>query len=181
MPDVLAAFPELADVDDPDLREGVRDCWATACEETETDDLTVVPWFPPAQRKHGIEGETLVAHVRDVVAGARALADALDASRGTTVDRDLMLASALVHDVSKLYEFDGHEETAVGDLLGHPYYGVYCVAAAGLPVECAHVVLAHTSRTTVEPAFLEAELVRRADEAAAAAVRTSELDDLRDA
>lgn len=181
MPDVLAAFPELADVDDPDLREGVRDCWATACEENGIEDLDAVPWFPPAQRRHGIADETLVDHVRDVVAAVRALADALERRRGTDVDRDLLLAGALVHDVSKLYEFDGHDETEIGDLLGHPYYGVHCVAAAGLPVECAHVVLAHTSRTSVEPAFLEAELVRRADEAAAAAIRLTELDDLRDA
>ena len=181
MPDVLAAFPELAAIDDPDLREGVRDCWATACADTGVDDLTAVPWFPPAQRRHDIADETLVGHVRDVVAGARALADALEERRGTDVDRDLLLAAALVHDVSKLYEFDGMAETAVGDLLGHPYYGVHCVAAAGLPVECAHVVLSHTSRTPVEPAFLEAVLVQRADEAAAAAIRLTALEDLRDA
>lgn len=181
MVDVLAAFPELAEVDDPDLREGIRDCWATACADAGVDDLDTVPWFPPAQRRHGITDETLVDHVRDVVAGALALADALARRRDTDVDRDLLVAGALVHDVSKLYEFDGHATTTVGDLLGHPYYGVHCVAAAGLPVECAHVVLAHTSRTNVDPAFLEAELVRRADEAAAAAIRLTELDDLRDA
>ncbi|WP_255195422.1 HD domain-containing protein [Halorarius litoreus] len=181
MPDVLAAFPELADIDEPDLRDGVRDCWATACADNAVDDLEAVPWFPPAQRGHGIEDEYLVGHVRDVVAGARALAESLEASRGAEIDHDLLLAAALVHDVSKLYEFDGMEETAVGDLLGHPHYGVHCVAAAGLPVECAHVVLSHTSRTTVEPAFLEAELVKRADEAAAAAIRLTVLDDLRDA
>jgi HD superfamily phosphodiesterase len=181
MPDVLDAFPELAAIDDPDLRAQIRDCWATACADTGVDDLAAVPWFPPVQRTLDIQRETLVGHVRDVVAGARALAEALEARRGTNVDHDLLLAAALVHDVSKLYEFDGMDETAVGDLVGHPYYGVHCVAAAGLPVECAHVVLSHTSRTTVEPAFLEAVLVRRADEAAAAAIRLTAVDDLRDA
>lgn len=180
MPDVLAAFPELAAIDDPELRERVRDCWSRACAANGVDDLDEVPWFPPAQTELGIEGETLVGHVRDVVACARALADALADSRGTDVDRDRLVAGALVHDVSKLYEFEGMAATTTGDLLGHPYYGVHCVAAAGLPVEYAHVVLSHTSRTSVEPAFLEAELVRRADEAAAAAIRATALDDLRD-
>jgi hypothetical protein len=73
------------------------------------------------------------------------------------------------------------DPTPVYDLLGHPYWGVHIVAQAGLPVELAHVVLSHTSRTNVEPAFLEAELVRRADEAAASAIRLAYLDDLRDA
>jgi hypothetical protein len=76
----------------------------------------------------------------------------------------------LVHDVSKLAEFDGQGSTPTGALFGHPYHGVHLVAAAGLPVELAHVVLSHTSRTTVEPAFLEAEPVRRAHEAATNAI-----------
>jgi len=82
---------------------------------------------------------------------------------------------------SKLAEFDGHDPTPVGDLLGHPYWGVHVVASAGLPAECAHVVLSHSGRTNVEPAFLEAELVRRADEAAANAIRAAYVPDLRDA
>jgi HD superfamily phosphodiesterase len=97
------------------------------------------------------------------------------------LDTDLLLAGALVHDVSKLAEFDGMDATPTYDLLGHPYWGVYVVASAGLSVELAHVVLSHTSRTNVEPAFLEAELVRRADEAAASAIRLEYIDDLRDA
>jgi len=42
-------------------------------------------------------------------------------------------------------------------------------------------VLSHTDRTPVEPAFFEAVIVKRADEAAAAAIRATALDDLRDA
>jgi len=181
MTDVLDCFPALADIDEATLRERVRDCWVRACEDADVDDLGAVPWLPPTQRALDITDESLVGHVQDVVAGSRGLADALERSRGAAVDRDLLVAGALVHDVSKLYEFDGHDATRIYDLLGHPYYGVHAVAAAGLPVEYAHIVLSHTSRTTVEPAFLEAELIRRADEAAAAAVRLTAVDDLRDA
>jgi hypothetical protein len=179
--DVEAAFPELSEIEDDDLRAGVRGAWRRACAGGGIHDLQAVPWFPPAQRAHGIEDEPLVDHVRDVVAGSRALADVLERRRNVRLDRDLLTAAALVHDVSKLCEFDGLDESPVGDLLGHPYYGVHCVAAAGLPVECAHVVLAHTSRTAVEPAFLEAEIVRRADEVAATAIRAGAVGDLRDA
>lgn len=179
--DVEAALPELSDIEDDDLRAGVREAWLRACEAGGIDDLEAVPWFPPVQRRHGIGDEPLVDHVRDVVAGCHALADVLESRRGVHLDRDLLTAAALVHDVSKLCEFDGTAETPVGDLLGHPYYGVHCVAAAGLPVECAHVALSHSSRTTVEPAFLEAEIVRRADEVAATAIRAGAVDDLREA
>ncbi len=91
---------------------------------------------------------------------------------------DTVVASALLHEVSKLAEFDGRTRHEIGDLLSYPQDGVYLVFGADLPVELAHMLLSHTDRTTVEPATLEAALVRRADEVAAAAVRSRATDDL---
>jgi hypothetical protein len=176
---VSDAFPELDRIEDDDLRAGVADAWATAVADTGVEDLHGIPWFPPTQRDLGIDDERLVPHVRDVTVCAAEMAEGLHERRGTDVSLDTVVAGALVHDVSKLYEFDGLTETPVGDLLGHPYYGVHVVEAAGLPVELAHVVLSHSSRTSVEPATLEAEIVRRADEAAAAAIVADAVGDLR--
>jgi hypothetical protein len=184
--DVEAVFPELGSITDGTLREGVATAWTTACADAgirTPEELRAVPWLPPVERALGIpEGaERLVPHVRDVTACAVGLAGTLDERRDAGVDHDLLLAGALVHDVSKLAEFDGREATPVGDLLGHPYWGVHVVASAGLPAELAHVVLSHSHRTTVEPAFVEADLVRRADAAAASAIRAAYVEDLRDA
>lgn len=178
---VADCFPELDEIESDGLRAGVTEAWTTAMADSDVTDLGDVPWFPPTQRELGIGDEFLVDHVRDVTRGALALAESLAATRGTAVDADLLVAGGLVHDVSKLYEYDGMADTPVETYLGHPHYGVHVVAAAGLPVELSHVVLAHTDRTTVEPAFLEAELVKRADEAAAAAIRAEAVGDLRDA
>ncbi|MFB6179976.1 MAG: HD domain-containing protein [Halorientalis sp.] len=178
---VRAAFPELDAIDDEDLQAGVVDTWITAMDENDIDDLTTVPWLPPTQRKLGLDEEFLVDHVRDVTVGAIGLAEMLLERRDIDLSLDTVIAGALVHDVSKLYEFDGMDRTPVYDLLGHPYYGVHVVASAGLPVELAHIVLSHTSRTSVEPATIEAEIVRRVDEVAASTIRLQALDDLRDA
>jgi hypothetical protein len=193
---VRDAFPELDRIGDDDLRAGVVRAWAAAMAENDVTDLDTVPWFPPVQRDLGIDDEYLVGHVRDVTACALTLAETLTERRDPDLSTDLVVAGALVHDVaepcsaggrttsgdvSKLYEYHGDEETPVGDLLGHPHYGVHVVAAAGLPVELQHVTLAHTSRTSVDPATLEAEIVRRADEVAASAIRMRVLSDLRDA
>jgi hypothetical protein len=184
--DVETVFPELRSITDDELRAGVAAAWTTACADAgieSPEELHAVPWFPPAERALGIaeDEETLVDHVRDVTACAVGLAETLVERRDAPVDLDLVLAGSLVHDVSKLAEFDGHDTTAVGDLLGHPYWGVHVVASAGLPVELAHVVLSHTHRTNVDPAFLEAELITRADGAAASAIRALHVEDLRDA
>jgi HD superfamily phosphodiesterase len=174
-------LPELDLIEDPDLRAGVREAWLSAIEETEIESLETLPWFPPVQRKLDLPNETLLSHVRDVTGCAVALAETLSGRRGAEINMDTLVAGALVHDVSKLYEFDGTDATPVGTLLGHPYYGVHVVARAGLSVEIAHIVISHTRRTNVEPATIEAEIVRRADEAAAAAIRTEAVSDLRDA
>ncbi len=174
-------LPELDQIEDSDLRAGVREAWRSAIEETGIESLETVPWFPPVQRELDLPDETLLTHVRDVTAGAVALAETLIERRDAAIDLDTVVAGALVHDVSKLYEFDGMEDTPVGALLGHPYYGVHVVSRVGLPTEMAHIVLSHTRRTTVEPATIEAEIVRRADEAAAAAIRCEAVSDLRDA
>ncbi|QZP37374.1 HD domain-containing protein [Halobaculum magnesiiphilum] len=203
LPDDLAeVFPAYAEIADPDLRVGVRDAYAVALAETDWTDLDAVPWLPDEQARLGLPDETNVRHVNDVAALATALADALLARRPDSgLDRDLVVAGALLHDISKLYEFgpgdadafdgdegpDGDEATVDGrygteyyDLLGHPYVGVHVCEAAGLSVELSHVVLSHTGRTAVEPATLEAEIVKRADEVAAATIRARALEDLRD-
>ncbi|MFC6965138.1 HD domain-containing protein [Halocatena marina] len=174
-------FPELATIENNDLRTSVRKAWATAMDDNDIDDLETVAWFPPVQRDLDLLDELLVPHIRDVTQGAITLAETLQERRSVDLSIDTLVAGALIHDVSKLYEFDGMELTTVGNLLGHPYYGVYVVAAAGLPVELAHIVLSHTHRTAVEPATLEAAIIRQVDNAAATAIRARAVTDLREA
>lgn len=183
--DLDSVFPELEGIEDERLRAGVSKAWTTAADENglEIDEIGAVPWFPPGQTALGIapEGATLVDHVRDVTACALSLADVLSERRpDLELDLETVLAGALVHDVSKLYEFHGMERTEIGELLGHPYFGVAVAARADLPAEILHIALSHSRRTAVEPATLEAEIVCRADRVAAAAIRAPEVHDLRE-
>ncbi|MFW5973961.1 MAG: HD domain-containing protein [Natrialbaceae archaeon] len=177
--EIREAFPAVDDVTDDSLREGVIEAWRLSLAETGWQ-LSEVPWFPPVQEDLGIPDELLVDHVNEVVEIARSAAETLRAGRGDVVSVDLVLAGALVHDVSKLYEFDEDGATDVQELLGHPHYGLAIVDRVGLPATVSHVVLSHTRRTAVEPATLEAAIVRRADEIAADAIRARALDDLRE-
>lgn len=197
--DLADVFPAYDEIEDSDLRDGVRDAYALALAETEWDDLRAVPWLPDEQARLGLPDETNVEHVNDVAALSTALADGvLERRPDIGLDRDLVVAGALVHDISKLYEFspesgggaasenevpaaDGSHGTDYYDLLGHSYVGVHVCEAAGLPVVVSHIVLTHTRRTNVEPATLEAAVLKRADEVAAAAIRSRALADLRDA
>lgn len=178
---VIEAFPAIESIEDETLLQGVLTAWTTAMAETGVDDLHGVPWYPPIQTELGIPDETLVPHVNEVVEAVTGLADTLSGRADLDLDRDVLLAAAIVHDVSKLYEFDGDEPTAVGELLIHPHYGIHVAAAAGLPVEVQHAVAAHSPNTAVEPATIEAEILLRADQVAASAIAARGVADLRDA
>ena len=178
---VIEAFPEIESIEDEALREGVLTAWTTAMADNDIHDLAGLHWYPPVQTALDLPDETLVPHVREVVAAAMGLVDVIEDRRGLDLDRATVLAAALLHDVSKLYEFDGDEPTAVEELLGHPHYGIHVAAAAGLPVEVQHAVAAHSSNTAIEPATIEAEIVCRADEVAASAIKLRGVDDLREA
>ena len=178
---VQSAFPELNSIQDDNLKNKVVDAWATSIRENEVSDLAKVPWLPPTQHELSLPDESLVCHVRDVTACAVALAETMMERRQNeiAIDMDTVIAGSLIHDVSKLAEFDGMDETDIYNLLGHPYYGVHIAARANLSPEYAHIILSHTNRTKVEPATLEAEVVRHADEIAAAAIRWQATDDMR--
>lgn len=178
---VERAFPELADIEDESLRSGVAEAWAIAVEENGVESLESVPWLPSVQSQLELTDETLVEHTRDVYAATVALGQSLLDRRGADLQMDIIRAAALAHDVSQLAEFDGWDATPVYELIGHPYYAMYVMVRAGLPVEVQHAVLAHTPFSNVEPATMEAVVLNRADYAVARSIRWRVYDDLRKA
>lgn len=179
--EIEAEFPEIADIEDDAIASAVVDAWEIALEENEPIELGSVLWFGPFQGALGLSDEFLVDHVRDVVTGSVALAEALIARRDTDIDLDVVIAGALVHDISHVAEFDGTEWSAVGELLGHPHYGVYVVRRAGLPIEVEHIVLSHPPSTSTDPATMEAEVVSHVDATVASSIKARSFDNLLDA
>lgn len=177
---VAQTFPELAEIGDADLRERTIDAWVLAMRENGVEDLTTVPWLPPDQERLELGEEWLVDHLREVASGGLALAELLNDSRDADIDTDIVVAGGLLHDVSKLYEFHGYEETEIYDLLGHPYYGIYVTGRVGLPTELVAITVNHTPVTNVNPATVEAALVSWADHASAVAIWGQDGRDLRD-
>lgn len=164
--DIERAFPELDEIADAELRAQVVRVWEDALAESDFDDIHDLPWWPPHQEIVGEEWH--VPHVRDVVACALALTDALNGRQGTLdVDRDVVVAGALLHDVSKLFEIDGVERAPFDDLLPHPHFAVHLLAEAGLSTHLQHVALAHSGGSAVEPKTMEALVVQTADFVAA--------------
>ncbi|WP_370683947.1 HD domain-containing protein [Halobacterium hubeiense] len=97
---------------------------------------------------------------------ASRLADTLADCRDLSLDRDLILAGALGHDISKPLELSPDGVTEFGQLVPHPYAAVHILASAGLSAEVQHIALSHSPQTAVTPQNIEAHVVALADEAA---------------
>ena len=102
---VRQSLPEVELIQDGELRDKVVEAWALALSETEFTAIEEMrpsgtPTSPPM--KQGTQAH----HLRGVATMALGMADALEQMLGPLgIDRDLLIAGALCHDVGKPYEF----------------------------------------------------------------------------
>jgi putative nucleotidyltransferase with HDIG domain len=168
---VRTSLPEVDEIHDGDLREKVIEAWALALAQSEFTRIEEIrasgnPTSPPL--KHGTQAD----HLRGVARMAVALADALEQVHGAIgIDRDLLWACALCHDVGKPYEFSPRNQArwqadvaAAGyPAIRHSVYGVYICLTVGLPEAVAHTAGAHSGEGELIQRSLENTLVHHAD------------------
>lgn len=155
-------FPELEQIGRADWREAVTDIWVDVWNDS--------PWNDPADcPKHATHVQDVpnVTHTRSVTQLALAAAERVEQLHGVRIDRDVLVAGALLHDVSKLLESEhgpeGPRPSRTGRLLQHAVLGAGRAAAYGLPDEVLHIVVGHTHQSANVPATHEAILVHYVD------------------
>ncbi len=170
---VRRSFPELDDIADETLREQVVDAWAFALSETEFTSIEQIrasgnPTTPPM--KQGTQTD----HLRGVARIALAMAAALERVVGPLdIDRDLLCAAALCHDLGKPFEFSPANQARwqanpakVGyPSVRHPAYGVHVALTVGLPEAVVHTAGAHSAEGENVERSLENTIVHLADHA----------------
>lgn len=159
---VREAFPQVEAIEDPELREAVVGVWEAAFAESDYEDMFDLPWWPPYHER--MPESSQVSHARDVVDLVIAITETLEARHDDIdIDRDELLAAAILHDVSKLYETADGEITEFHTLMPHPHYGAHLAAAAGLSLEIQHGIIAHGNGSSIEPETIEAMIIDAAD------------------
>jgi len=159
---VLETFPELTGIEDDQLREAVVGIWLEVLAESAWERIEDVPKNPlkfPDDRN-------LVKHTRSVTRMALAIAEIAHEMHGLAYDRDLLIAAANLHDVSKMVEFTPETESRVsrfGHLIQHGVYGAHKALAKGLPIDVVHNILVHTGGSRYLPQTWEALIVHYAD------------------
>ena len=133
-------------------------------------------WFPAAQRMHHAERSGLLHHTTDMLRLAKALLEIYP-----WLNRDLLLAGVIIHDLGKIDEMKSDpagnvaDYTRDGQLLGHLVRGITnlnrAAEEAGVSGECVvlleHMLLSHHGESEYgspkPPMFSEAEALHWID------------------
>lgn len=172
-PHIRAELPEVEEITDPDLRDKVIEAWALAIARSSFAAISDIkpsgnPDTPPL--KQGTQAD----HMRGVARLAMRMADELkDLFPAFPVNRDILVAGALCHDVGKLWEFDPENQArwrkspkSTGfPSIRHPPYGVHICLTVGLPEEVAHCAGAHSGEGELIQRSLENTIIHHADHA----------------
>jgi putative nucleotidyltransferase with HDIG domain len=168
---VRRSFPELSQIRDPELREKVVEAWALALSQTEYESIEQIPGsaVPGAP---AMTGGTQTEHLRGVAQIALAMVDTLESLCGPLgVDRDVLIAGALCHDVGKPYEYsprnrarwEADPKKAGLPAIRHPVYGAHIALTVGLPEAVAHAAGGHSAEGERIERSLENTIIHMAD------------------
>lgn len=159
---IRSSLPEIEWISDVATQEVVVRIFQRALEQSNWECLDDVPKSPELPR-----ARSLMTHTRSVTRIARSVADTIEDLHDLPVDRNLLYAACLLHDVSKLLEFVELHGTVkkgkVGTLYQHGFLGAHWLEEEGASVELVHAVLVHTPVSNVVPSTTEALIVHYAD------------------
>lgn len=168
---VREELPEYAQIKDAGLRDKVIEAWAMALARSSFKSIRDIQ---PAGNPNSmvlLRGDQ-TDHIRGVTRLAIVMADEFIASNpDIPVQRDIVVAGGLCHDIGKPWEFDPEnqkrwrEKPRLTGLpsLRHSVYGAHICLSAGLPEEVAHIAAAHSGEGELLVRSLENTIVHFAD------------------
>jgi putative nucleotidyltransferase with HDIG domain len=167
--DINELWPELAWINDQQLRDAATRTWELALERSvlTADDLDRIPFTLLAGPDLKV---SFMAHKRCVVHVARESAlKMIDFFKDELpIDLDVVIAGAILADVGKLLEYeldkDGNSfQGKYGKYLRHPFSGVSLAESCGVPPEVCHIIAAHAGEGDLVKRSTEAYIVHHAD------------------
>jgi 7,8-dihydroneopterin 2',3'-cyclic phosphate phosphodiesterase len=157
----------VSSISDKELRKKVRDLIQNPEVLFEGKRLAFEECPGGSYIHHSYSGG-LLQHTVSVARLALLLRDLVEEVYGGSVDRDTVLAGALLHDLMKCYvykpEGEGFGSTPLGDRIDHLTLLVAEMYRRDFPLEVVHAVVAHHGdNSPLSPRTLEALIVYMAD------------------
>ena len=169
---VAASLPIVDEIKNAQLREKVIEAWAVSLSE---NGYTSIEEIEGSGKPGGYTIGDQAQHVMCVTRLALAMAEIIQSSYGKdmNIERDMLIAAGLCHDVGKPYEYtiakralwQSEPERYGNPPLRHTLYGVYIALRVGLPEEIAHVCGCHAPEGELVQRSLLATIIHHADKA----------------
>jgi putative nucleotidyltransferase with HDIG domain len=168
---VREELPELADIRDAELQTKAVEAWAYALAHSSFRSIReIAPAGNPDvnEAKRGDQTD----HLRGVTRLAIGIAEEMrTAYPELAIDRDVIVAGGLLHDVGKAWEFDpvnrrrwkASQKQFGRPSIRHPAMGAHICLTVGLPEEIAHIAMAHSGEGELLVRSLECMIVHQAD------------------
>lgn len=159
---VRELFPQLQDISDAQLRKAVIAVWEELWSMAPWDDFENMPTSPeipyPAR-----------PHAQCVVTMALAVADAFESHHGVRVNRDVLIAAAILQDASKVIEYrpDGEGQAVLSDIgrtYQHAFWVAHLALQHGVPDDVVHILLTHSPQAPKFPNSLEGKILYYVDQ-----------------
>ena len=165
---VRRLLPEISRISDHELQEKVTACWREAIDfRGWTEELLLGIPFTLLAENVSI---SFLDHLRAVCLMCIAADDVLTTVHGnkkTPINRDYLIAGAILADVGKLFEFeilDGKPVKSVyGKHIRHPFSGVGLAFKHGLPSEVMHIIATHSKEGEGEKRLPESIVFHHCD------------------
>ena len=157
--EIETCFSELQWIKDKDLRDKVVVVWKKAADRGKWETLDDVP-FTLLFKNSGL----LTDHTKRIARLAKSVMEA----REEDLNGDYLIASALLHDVGKLMEYELEVDGSVvksefGKRVRHPVSGSELARECGLPDEVVHIIYAHSKEGDSIERSPEAIIVHHCD------------------
>ncbi|RLE50269.1 MAG: dihydroneopterin 2',3'-cyclic phosphate phosphodiesterase [Candidatus Methanomethylicota archaeon] len=170
MTSIKALLREAKKIKDPDLREKTIEILKNPSidEKLRLGDHTPLSIAPASKRGHHSYPMGLIQHTLSCVKLALALCDSIEKVYGGKVNRDIVIASALLHDIYKFYSYQesdqGYMSSKLGERLDHLSLAIGELYRRSFPLEVIHAVVAHHGKSSpITPRTIEALVVHLAD------------------
>lgn len=165
--ELISLMPEFKLIKDSELQEKSITVWIEAVKKGgwKIDDLHQMPFTLLIENTD----VNIIEHTRAVTLCSVEIGEILleEYKEKISLNRDYLLAGALLHDVGKLFEYKKEEEKFVkseeGELIRHPISGASFASQYGLPKEVVHIIAAHSKEGDGARKTVEAVIVNHAD------------------
>ncbi len=160
-------IPEFDLIEDNDLKQKTLNVWVKAIKQGgwTPDDLPRIP-FTLLLGEISINYVEHIRGVTKICAGAESTFKSVYGDR-MAVNKDYLIAGALLHDIGKLVEYAEENGKFVksenGKMLRHPFSGVGLCYDEGIPPEIMHMIALHSKEGDGQKRSPESVIIHHAD------------------